>query len=104
MYGTNKKKQYYIIIRILIIELLSFFCFIKDYLKPLRKNPMKGVDTGSIARVFSNIEELYEVHSHLYEDLEVLSGDIFDPFFEGIGDIFLKYVRDLYYSLFYPSK
>lgn len=70
-----------------------FILFNQDYLKPLRKKQIKGVDIGSIAQIFSNIEILVEIHSKMSEELHLLTGkDAYNPFFKSIGDIILKYV------------
>lgn len=58
---------------------------------------MKGVDVGSVAQIFSNVEELLEIHVRISNDLQNLPGEPYNPFFKGVGDIFLKYVCVLFY-------
>ena len=54
----------------------------------------KGVDVGNIAEIFSNIEELAEIHSLLYKKIEIIyNNDLIFPFIHGIGECFLDVVR-----------
>ena len=54
---------------------------------------MKGVDAGSLAQIFSNVEEISHVHEKLLGSLINLQEDPKYPFIFTIGKIVLEYVR-----------
>ena len=66
----------------------------------MRKQKIKGVEVGDIAEIFSNIEELSEIHSLLYKKIDsIINDDLLFPFISGIGECFLDIVCLFYFLL-----